>query len=90
MQKVKTHRDWLKLSDQERETEYFSWNVYESEGLNIVKEAVKRFMKKYKERKNILKVGAGIYHGGIWTIDVTFEKNKRHYLPKSFEGFWVK
>jgi hypothetical protein len=44
MQKVKTYRDWLKLSDQEREIEYFSWNVYESEGLNIAKEAVKRFM----------------------------------------------
>ena len=85
-QKIKTYKQWVTLSEQKQKEEYDSWNAYEGEGQNILIEVSKHFKEKYKKQKDVVEISQGLYHGGMWIIDVSVKKGASSIIPKTFQG----
>ena len=86
MQKIKTYKQWVTLSEQKQKEEYDSWNVYEGEGENILIEVFKNFKENYTQKKGVEEVSCGLYHGGMWIIEVSVKKGAILRIPKNFQG----
>ena len=83
------YKEWLALSAAEREARTRSWNPYEGDRADLLKEACARFQKAFGKPEGLLNVHCGLYHGGALIIGVTVRKGSRIRVPRSFEGFSV-
>lgn len=87
MQRIMSYDEWCGLSDEDRRKEYLNWNAYIQEGLDILKKTITALKNKYKDKQGIIEITNGLYHGGLWVINITLSKDKRIKVPKTFMGF---
>ena len=87
MTKNTNYTKWLALSDDERQVIMRSWNPYEGDGMDILKEVFAHFQKQFGKPKGVVNTHCGLYHGGVLIIGVTIRKGSHVHLPNVFEGF---
>jgi hypothetical protein len=87
MQRIKKYEDWCLLSDEDKKKEYVNWDTYAQEGLNLLELAIEEVKKKYNGNKAISEISGGLYHGGLWVINIRLKNKKQDKLPKYFRGF---
>jgi hypothetical protein len=89
MTKNLNYREWLSLSEEERQAVVRAWNPYEGDGAELLKEAFSNFKQRYSTTEGVIEMQSGLYHGGILIIGVAVKKGYRVRLPRVFEGFPV-
>lgn len=86
-----TPQEWFDLSDEKRALISSEWNVYKSDGLEIIKAVHSRFKREFQNIRDIKNINFGVYHGGNWVIGVTVKwsgKDKIR-LPNMYHGFVI-
>ena len=89
MNKNLGYKQWLVLSATEQKALMRSWNPYEGDGSDILREAFSCFKKEFGKPEGVINTHCGLYHGGILIIGVTVRKGSHVHVPKSFGGFPV-